>query len=442
MPKFTYIYLLIALAPIALVVFVVYRNISSKSIDSPISFSNISNRVEEIMNPISVEEPSEETLAGTIKIGDTKDPKAMGYTGQDKVAVNSEGEVFVAYRAEGEDDYEIFVSKIKDGKLESAKQITDSGDKTQRVPSIAIDSSDVIHVTWYGLTSNEEEGRQVKYTKSTDNGKTWSDPVIPSLVEGWKEDDYWQEHPQILVEGNNLYIVWEGKDGDNEEQQVKFTKSSDGGKTWTKWKNVKGNPDNTQSRPYLVLDSNNNLNLFMYSSRESDSQQIWHSVSSDKGETWSEWKKVSEGLGDSRHASAAVSNGKIFLVWRSESNDKSQIYFSTYSGSWVKPELISQSSDYQFFPVVGVNKSNDVAVTWVENSDESEFPRDDPENAKGYFAFFNSSTNKFENKTLIGDSVYYPHIPVKNNFDNNFYVAYEQGQDKKFEIKLLTTNKK
>ncbi len=441
MPKLSYIYFLIAIVPIGILTVSVYKSLSPKDFESPVIFSNISKSVEQILTVNPLDNPAL-VDSKSIKIGETDDPKAMGYTGQDKIAVNSKGEIFVAYRSKTDDNFEIFVSKVKGGKLEFSKAITDSGeDIIQRVPSIAIDASDVIHVTWYGLTPNESEGRQIKYAKSTNNGKNWSEAVIPSLVEGYKDNDYWQEHPQILVKGNNLYIVWEGKDEKNEEQQVKFAKSTNGGKTWSQWKNVQPGEENTQSRPYLIFDSNNNLNLFMYSSRENDSQQIWHSVSADQGETWNDWTKVSDGLGDSRHASATLMGSKILTAWRSEFNSKSQIYFSIYSeNNWSKPELVMQNDNYQFFPVVGTNKNNDVAVTWMENSDNSEFPRDDPENSKGYFAAYDKSTNKFKDKILIGENIYYPHLPVKNLYDNNFYVAYEEGQNKNFEIRLLTIN--
>jgi hypothetical protein len=441
MTKLGFIYTLVAVIPIIIAIVLLYRSLTNKEIDSPVIFSGITKTVEEIMTEKGSPTKETTTIAKAIKVGQSEDNKAMGYSGQDKIAINSKDEAFIAYRQKGKGDYEIYVSKVKNGKLVSNKVATDSDDKTQRVPSITIDNNDVIHITWYGITSNSNEGRQIKYIRSTDDGKTWTKPVMPSLVDGYKDDDYWQEHPQILAKDNDLYIVWEGKDSQNTDQQIKFTKSNDGGKSWANWMNVKPSSENTQSRPFLVFDSNNNLNLFMYSSQESDNQQIWHSISKDKGETWSEWENVSKGLKDSRHATATEFGNKILLAWRSDVDNKSQLYFSVLSDDgWSEAQKVLESDSFQFFPVVGSNKNNEVAITWMENSDASEFPREDPQNSKGYFSKYNSDENKFENKILIGENIYYPHLITKNLFDNKFYIAYEQGENKNFIIKLLTEN--
>ncbi len=449
MPKFkwSFIYIPVALAPIIVVSALMYRTFSNKDFDSPVEFSDISQTVEQILTTGPNDYIKESSPSGKIvKVGSTDDNKGLGYTGQDKVAINSNGEIFTAYRAKTKEDFEIYISKSKNGKLISNKVVTDSDGATQRVPSIAVDQNDTIHVVWYGLTEGSNNGRQVKYIRSIDNGKSWSKPTIPSLVEGYTDDeDYWQEHPQILTEGDNLYIVWEGKDSENRNQQAKFIKSNDGGKTWSQWKNINTSPNNTQSRPYLLLDSNNNLNLFFYSSRESNDQQIWHAISYDKGETWSDWKNISNGFDDSRHVSAVKYNDKIIATWRSDVDDKAELYFSILENrNWTKPQTVLESDAYQFFPVLGTNKNDEVGIVWLENQNKSEFPREDPIDSKGYFSKFDSLENKFTYKILLGENIYYPHLAAKNNYDNNFYIVYEQPTEgtsttnKKFDIKLLT----
>src|SRR5439155_33747 len=110
----------------------------------------------------------------------------------------------------------------------------------QRVPSIAIDSKNHIHVVWYGRDQvyAGANGRQVKY--SMWNGVAWLPWINISPVLGYSGSTYWQEHPVIVIGKNDvLHVLWEGADsGSAGAQQIKHSMSTDGGYTWTNWENI------------------------------------------------------------------------------------------------------------------------------------------------------------------------------------------------------------
>ena len=157
----------------------------------------------------------------------TDDNKGLGYTGQNKIAIDSKGNIYFVYREKVEGKYEIFITKIdKNKNLVFNKPVTDIK-STQRVPSMTIDYRDNIHIVWYGIDINQENlGRQIKYIKSANGGETWTNPINIGPVTGYKQEDYWQEHPQISSFEKNLFIVWEGKDENNQNQQIKTKQSN------------------------------------------------------------------------------------------------------------------------------------------------------------------------------------------------------------------------
>jgi len=260
-------------------------------------------------------------------VDQTQNIKAMGYTDSRKIVRDSSGHLYVAYRKKyklhHETAYHIFVAKSTDNGshwtvLNDEQPIEAVGDFNQRVAAIAIDRQDVLHVVWYGpdAATGPTEENQIKYVRSMDGGKSWSAWRNISPVPGYSNQDLWQEHPTIFVDQrDHLYIVWEGRDQRYAKTaQVKFIKSTNHGLAWSAWLNIAPSSD-SHSRPSLVT-SADKLYVFAYGSRNGI-QQILYSFSADGGARWARWRQVAASTQDQRHVSAAVDTaGHIHLVWR------------------------------------------------------------------------------------------------------------------------------
>lgn len=290
----------------------------------------------------------------SILIGKTGDTASMGFPGQRKIIFDNDKNILVTYRGKYNGSHQIFVAKLTAESgyktiLGAEKPIDFKKNRNQRVSSIAMDSNGALHVVWYGAdTKAQINNRQVKYSYSADGGKSWSKTKNIAFVSGYKGEDYWQEHPSIYIGQNNeIYIVWEGKDSKNKRQQVKFIKSLDGGASWSKWININAT-GNTQSRPSLVQDKSGKLHLIMYSSFPKFGQQIQYSFSSDKGDSWSAWQNISNSKFDSRHASLTIDqNDTLHAVWRSgSSSGGSRVFYSKMAqgASWETPKQVFASS--------------------------------------------------------------------------------------------------
>ncbi len=350
------------------------------------------------------------TVSAQVTVNTVEDPKAMGYPDARKIVRDSSGSLYLAYRKKLGSAYQVYVSKSTNG---GASWTTSNGGNSvsaiagacnQRVPSIAVDSLDVLHVVWYGLDSNCADSasneRQIKYSRSTDGGASWSAAQNIATVSGYNatyvyngtvyDQTYWQEHPVIYIDAaDKIYVVWEGRDAAHERiGQVKLIKSTNGGASWSSWINVK-ETTSSQSRPTLVVDSNGKIFVFSYSKLPGTSQiNIVYATSMDGGATFSAWAAVSATNSyDQRHISAAIDTGnKIHLVWRQRdaaSPLKTVIKYSKYtSPSWSTPVTVSAASGKnQFFPSIA-NAYGSQFIVCTETADDSGFPSEEPTTGK------------------------------------------------------------
>lgn len=187
----------------------------------------------------------------------------------------------------------------------------------------------------------------------------------------------------MITTKSRILVVWEGRDGESERQQIKFSYSLDQGESWSRWKNVQTTSAH-QSRPTIVIAPSGRIYLFMYSTVEGKAS-VFYSQSDDEGDNWSNWDKISTEELDARHVSV-VSNkaGEVLIAYRSGSNTTAaNIYFSLLkNGTWSSPKQVSKSTKYQFFPNVSTDINNNFFVSWQETSQSAGFPKEEPDSTE------------------------------------------------------------
>jgi hypothetical protein len=339
------------------------------------------------------------TLAGcasAITMGQfdrSEDIRTLGYSDQRKLARDSSGALFAAYRKkfrQGNDlDYHIFVARSTDEgatwtALNGGRPVETTGDFNQRTPGIAIDSRDAIHVTWYGNDADHsgENDRQIKYVRSTDGGASWSRWVNVGEVPGYNGEKLWQEHPSIVATDAAVYIIWQGLDADSRGSQARLAVSRDGGATWLPWRNISPVPGQNRSRPALAAARDGRLFAFAYGSLDKDGpQQIVWTASPDSGTNWQTWAGVAPSPDDQRHLSVALGpNDLPRLVWRQGSDSNpSQILYSAFDGAaWGQPAHVAPNAlAWQMFPSIA-QVGDTTWVVWTEATQNPGFPEDDP----------------------------------------------------------------
>jgi hypothetical protein len=333
------------------------------------------------------------------QIDQISDPKGLGYSGQRKMAVDSTGNTYVAYRKTppGFSQDEIYVATSQDnGKtwidlgggpvaivnappvMSGATQGGGTG-TDQRVPSIAIDSKNQVHVVWYGRDQvyNGTNERQIKYARW--NGAAWSPWVNISPVLGYSATQYWQEHPVIVIDRNDvLHVLWEGSDsGSAGIQQIKHSVSTNGGITWTSWENIFPLDPSGQSRPDAVADTNGNLYAAWYGGVLGQTgTRIKYARWDAASKTWGQAQIVAgiEGF-NQKHASLVIDKSNTLrLVWDGADNSNlnslvkySNLNLNLSSPVWSAWTNISPGTQLnQTDPTISVGPSGVILVAWQE----------------------------------------------------------------------------
>ena len=327
------------------------------------------------------------------KVALTNDWQGLGWGETRKLAVDSRGVIYVAYRATvaGLQGYKAFVdfstdngltwSHLGSGPIDSGTP----GTQVQRVPAIAIGSNNVLQVVWNEVPNDASGDRQIWYSRWL--GDRWSPAEnIPSYIPGYQnaiDSSHWQEHPDIIVDRLNplrIYVVWEGTNSTNLASgpcpsnctTPMFTESEDGGTSWSNYKELVSPNGESQSRPTITQDSHGVLHAAWYSTNPTveANARIRYANSTDYGKTWSvQTTPVPETYGtDQRYPSlAADSSGNVFMVWKekSQSSSQNQTLYSVLSrGSWSSPIVVHSDNQNQMFPTIQVDTGSNVYVGW------------------------------------------------------------------------------
>ncbi len=365
-----------------------------------------------------------------------EDQKGLGFPGQKKITIGSDRDLYLAYRKKSQEGiYLPFVSRIRqtiDGSwfvANTTTPINNSLEVHQRVPSLSVDGIGRIHLVWNGTDLQKSQGdRQIKYARSENRAVAWSSPKNVSLVEGYEGQALWQEHPDILAGRDNmLYAVWEGRDKTSKHQQIKFSRSSDGGETWSQWRNVKPS-DRAQSRPTILQDYEGLLHISAYSPQKENKQQIWHIYSPDQGEDWSDWVNISQNPFDNRHVSAVVDNkNRLVTAWRAFNppSRTAQIYCSFFNRiRWSQPIPVSPALDHQLFPAIGVDAANNTYIAWMETDKDPGLPNENPTSADVYYSVLRGDGGFFSRKILLSLNTFYTVLLPNSPFSDLTYIAY------------------
>ncbi|MFN8496042.1 MAG: sialidase family protein [Caldilineaceae bacterium] len=373
-----------------------------------------------------------------IRIDVTQDAKALGYPDSRKVVRQRTTEqLFVAYRKKYNGIYRIFITKSSDNGATWA--VTNGGlpidpatNFTQRVPSIAIDYKDTLHVVWYGADTQSatENDHQIRYMRSKDGGVTWEKSANPfPRIFGYTAGDWWQEHPMIYALDGTILIIWEGRVPCSPlpctpSSRVKFIKSTDGGDNWSAIQTLPELGGRNFSHPTLVVARDQKtLYVFAYAAINSSSQIVWIK-SGDLGNSWSTtgWQFIKSDTQDQRHVSVAIdSTDRLHVAWRQKPTGSaySRILYAVYdtknptvawSTQWLSA---AKPNNHQFFPTIAVDGSDRVWLAWSEASSDPTgnaygFPNENPLVGDIVAAMLNPSTGWQKSSYTASGKALYP----------------------------------
>ncbi len=241
----------------------------------------------------------------------------------------------------------------------------DTTGRNQLLPSLAADPAGNIYVAWEDLRNFGVTGKwDIYFSKSTDGGTTWSTNVKVS-----DDNPTHPGYPSLDVDAyGNIYVAWED---DRSGVNIYFAMSTDGGETWTN-PNVKVN-DSTPTghyNPSLAADDSGNIYV-TWSDERYDISDIYFAMSTDKGSTWTTPNVRVNSPPDGMQLMSCVAaddSGTIYAVWDDDRTGMRRVYFArsidsgtTWSGNVRVSDTASLFTNY---PSIDVDGEGTIYVAW------------------------------------------------------------------------------
>jgi hypothetical protein len=228
--------------------------------------------------------------------------------------------------------------------FKNAEDITTNlGGIADLYPKIAASQNDV-YLTWsvgmpasrvedtisgYGNNNNSnndniEEKQGIYFTKSYDNGGTFTNAVKLNSEAGRAGES------QIAASGNQVYIVWSGNSDSLIPNDLYFMKSTDNGKSFTAESSLS---KKSSLNAELAIDGNN-VYIIWQDFLTPDNQEILIKKSTDSGNTFTYTStNISNNKGTSECPSIVISKNIIYAIWEDDTPGNHEIYFSRGSNN-------------------------------------------------------------------------------------------------------------
>ncbi|MHA1966213.1 MAG: sialidase family protein [Candidatus Hodarchaeales archaeon] len=181
-------------------------------------------------------------------------------------------------------------------------------------PTLAISQEDHIFVGWKNAHGHNTAGVRVSFTRSVDNGKTWTEPYDMPMYKGIYTG---QSDPWLVWDDTGLYYAYLEYSIENEElSQITVAKSLDDGTTWGSPVNATGGNGFADKETMTV--SNNGIVYIAYDDI-TNYTTVRLSSSSNQGYSFSEVGVIADAINQPLdHLAPYVitnSNNDIYIAW-------------------------------------------------------------------------------------------------------------------------------
>ncbi|UCE74295.1 MAG: exo-alpha-sialidase [Methanomassiliicoccales archaeon] len=348
---------------------------------------------------------------------------------QDKpsIAVESPSIIYITWMDNRNGNYDIYFAKSTDGgnTFSVNKKVNDDvGNEGQYEPSMIVDNSGIIYIAW---TDNRNGNYNIFFAKSTNGGNTFS---ANKRVDDDDIADAGQYEPSLAVDsGGNIYIAW--MDNRNGNYDIYFTKSTDGGNTFSADKKINDDVGSAyQSSPSIAVDGAGNIYITWRDNRNSDSD-IYFANSMNGGNTFSGNKRVIDDVSGAHQTAPSIavdSASNIYIVWEDKRNGNYDIYFakSTNGGNTfsVNKKVNDDSgNEKQRNPSIAIEGMGNIYIVWTDmRNGDSDI----------YFTCSNDGGNSFSFNKRVNDDV----VNAKQNEPSvaldgtgNIFIAWEDKRN-------------
>jgi len=228
---------------------------------------------------------------------------------------------------------DIYFTVSKNGGLTFSEPVILTSDAAvNTIPQIALSDGN-IYLAWFHRLAGQYGtlNSSIFFARSTDQGVSFGN--VTKLVENPRLE---LGIPIMTVSGNNVYVVWRLLDERNNVFSVFFTRSSDGGITFSEpidLNNIpRGIPEYEIGSQPAIAASGSNVYVVWSDITSERNYEIFLAISTDEGTSFSDPVKLSNNIENfSADAQIAASGSSAYVVWTESIPNAFDVFFSKVS---------------------------------------------------------------------------------------------------------------
>lgn len=283
-------------------------------------------------------------------------PNKLSWNARIKV---SEPDVFVTWNDLVTNQSDVFFSKSSDYGKSFSKPINLSNSSLNTVDSAIGVFENNFYVVWNDMT---KRSTNIFFAKSEDSGQTFGKPINLSNTSG---TPIINRDGSLAVSDGIIFLVW--YDESEKENYIHFTKSTDGGLTFSTPINL--SQSNATSK-YAQVAANGKNVYVMWQDYSQGNSEVFLRESTDYGVTFGGIKNLSHDELESNlfilGPQIDLSEERVYSVWQSKSQDNSDMYITSF--------LQNQNKIDGFFELSTLNQEIDMEVGFGKEQLEVDEP--------------------------------------------------------------------
>jgi len=274
-----------------------------------------------------------------------------------------------------------------------------------------------VYVVWQdNLFGHNRMNYDILLKTSTDGGQTFGDVINLSNNSGFSE------HPQMAVNGNNVYIIW--ADNTSLNRDIYLITSADGGQTFGDIINLSNNTADSYNQEISV--SGDNVYVVWQDAPKftQGNSGISFISSTDGGQTFGDVVNLSNNAGKTSFPKISSSQENVYVVWNIDSDDRSIVGTNNSEGGifFVK----STDNGLSFDEEIRLNTNEKPGEVQIDASDNDVYILWGSPDPSTNYQNTAQITNENINSNLTGDGVYFTKsMDEGNNFTRPSFI---QGQ--------------
>lgn len=264
-----------------------------------------------------------------------------GYRNDHEMAIDGSGRIYVAWldsRFASEDELgasHVVIARSDDEGATWTQPILVDESRSCECCRVALATAPdgTVYLAWRKIL--EPGVRDMVISRSTDGGETWSDPSLV-FADDWEVDYCPDAGPSLVVENNDeINLAWwtgaKGKAG------VKFTRSTDGGDSFSDPVELKITEESRSSHVQLAISQNDEI-FVVWDDGSLDMPRIALAASTDGGSSFSRPKYISDAGRYATYPAIASLGDEVAVVWHEHAVDEVLHEEQSFTGTWVPNE--------------------------------------------------------------------------------------------------------